>query len=393
MLRNLDEDGIVRVGASVESKDILVGIVAPKGEVELTAEEKLLRAIFGEYARDVRDNSLKLPHGDKGIVIGVQVLDKEKGDKLNPGVLQQVKVWVARTQKISVGDKLTGIHGDKGVISMILPEADMPYMEDGTPIDIILSPMFVKRMNVGQIREMHIASQAKILGKKVEVPPFTPIDDQRLLNELKEKGYNWTEKVKLYDGRTGLAFDKPVAVGPRYIVKLNHLSSDKIHARSTGPYTIVTQQPLGGKAQFGGQRFGEMEVWALEAHAVPNVLQEMLTIKSDDVLGRAAAYKAIIQGQPIDPPSTPESYKVLVSELRALGVELEPVYGEEIESDRIYDDEDESNPFGKPFEDEPIDMSVDEDLEAVVDEGVAKELEENENFEVREEVDVDIKES
>lgn len=385
MLRNLDEDGIVRVGASVESKDILVGIVAPKGEVELTAEEKLLRAIFGEYARDVRDNSLKLPHGDKGIVIGVQVLDKEKGDKLNPGVLQQVKVWVARTQKISVGDKLTGIHGDKGVISMILPEADMPYMEDGTPIDIILSPMFVKRMNVGQIREMHIASQAKLLGTKVEVPPFTPIDDEKLLKELKQKGYNWTEKIKLYDGRTGLPFDKAVAVGPRYIVKLNHLSSDKIHARSTGPYTIVTQQPLGGKAQFGGQRFGEMEVWALEAHAVPNVLQEMLTIKSDDVLGRAAAYKAIIQDQPIDPPSTPESYKVLVSELRALGVELEPVYGEEIASDSIYEDEEENNPFGKPFEDEPIDLSIDDSEDDSVVQTDVSDIEQDESFEIVEE--------
>ncbi|MCA9385801.1 DNA-directed RNA polymerase subunit beta [Candidatus Dojkabacteria bacterium] len=325
LLRNLDEDGIVRVGASVESKDILVGIVAPKGEVELTAEEKLLRAIFGEYARDVRDNSLRLPHGDSGIVIGVQVLDKEKGDKLNPGVLKQVKVWVARTKKIQVGDKLTGIHGDKGVISKILPEADMPYMEDGTPIDIILSPMFVKRMNVGQIKEMHVAAQAEKLGKKVTVPPFTPIDDEMLVEELKKQGIDWAEKITLYDGRTGLPFDKKVTVGPRYIVKLNHLSSDKIHARSTGPYTVVTQQPLGGKAQFGGQRFGEMEVWALEAHAVPNVLQEMLTIKSDDVVGRAAAYKSIIQGMPIDPPSTPESFRVFKSELQALGVKLSEI--------------------------------------------------------------------
>ncbi|MBP9758580.1 DNA-directed RNA polymerase subunit beta [Candidatus Dojkabacteria bacterium] len=335
LLRNLDESGIVRVGASVSNKDILVGIVAPKGEVELTAEEKLLRAIFGEYARDVRDNSLKMPHGDRGIVIGVQVLDKDKGDKLNPGVLKQVKVWVARTQKISVGDKLTGIHGDKGVISKILPEADMPYMEDGTPIDIILSPMFVKRMNVGQIREMQVASKAQKLGIRVTVPPFTPIDEEVLNKMLKEQKIDWTEKITLYDGRTGLPFDKHVAVGPRYIIKLNHLSSEKIHSRSTGPYTIVTQQPLGGKAQYGGQRFGEMEVWALEAHAVPHVLHEMLTIKSDDVVGRAAAYKSIIQGETIESPSTPESFRVFISELRALGVNIEPINKVEVEEESI----------------------------------------------------------
>ena len=335
LLRNLDESGIVRVGASVSSKDILVGIVAPKGEVELTAEEKLLRAIFGEYARDVRDNSLKMPHGDRGIVIGVQVLDKDKGDKLNPGVLKQVKVWVARTQKISIGDKLTGIHGDKGVISKILPQADMPYAEDGTPIDIILSPMFVKRMNVGQIREMHVASKAQRLGVKVTVPPFTPIDEGVLDKMLKDQGIDWTEKIILYDGRTGMPFDKPVAVGPRYIIKLNHLSSEKIHSRSTGPYTIVTQQPLGGKAQYGGQRFGEMEVWALEAHAVPHVLHEMLTIKSDDVVGRASAYKSIIQGETIESPSTPESFRVFISELRALGINVEPINKVEVEEDSI----------------------------------------------------------
>lgn len=335
LLRNLDESGIVRVGASVSSKDILVGIVAPKGEVELTAEEKLLRAIFGEYARDVRDNSLKMPHGDKGIVIGVQVLDKDKGDKLNPGVLKQVKVWVARTQKISIGDKLTGIHGDKGVISKILPESDMPYMEDGTPIDIILSPMFVKRMNVGQIREMHVASKAAKLGVRVTVPPFTPIDEKVLDKMLKDNKIDWAEKITLIDGRTGMPFDKKVAVGPRYIIKLNHLSSEKIHSRSTGPYTIVTQQPLGGKAQYGGQRFGEMEVWALEAHAVPNVLHEMLTIKSDDVVGRAAAYKSIIQGETIESPSTPESFRVFISELRALGINVEPINKVEVEEENI----------------------------------------------------------
>jgi DNA-directed RNA polymerase subunit beta len=333
-LRNLDESGIVRIGAAVHSKDILVGIIAPKGETELTAEEKLLRAIFGEYARDVRDNSLRLPHGDKGIVIGVQVLDKEEGDKLNPGVLKQVKVWVARTGKISVGDKLTGLHGDKGVISAILPEEEMPYTENGTPVDIILGPSsMVKRMNLGQLKETTTAAKADRLGVKVEVPPFTPIDDNILDDMLDEEGIKFTDKLVLHDGRTGEPFPNPVLVGRRHIIKLNHLSADKIHARSTGAYTMVTQQPLGGKAQMGGQRFGEMEVWALEAHAVPNVLHEMLTIKSDDVVGRSAAYKAIIQGQPIAPPNIPESFKVLVSELRALCLNLDLVEAEVDEQD------------------------------------------------------------
>jgi len=328
-LRNLDESGVVRVGASVDAQDILVGIIAPKGETELTAEEKLLRAIFGEYARDVRDNSLRVPHGDKGVVIGVQLLDKVNGDKLNPGVLKQVKVWVARTSKIEVGDKLTGLHGDKGVIAKVLPVEDMPYMEDGTPVDIVLSPMFVKRMNIGQIREMEVAAKAKKIGEKVIIPPFAELDLDRLEKKLKEKGEHFESKTTLYDGRTGEKFHGQVVVGPRYILKLNHLSSDKIHARSTGAYTMVTQQPLGGKAQFGGQRFGEMEVWALEAHAVPNVLHEMLTIKSDDVVGRAAAYKSIIQGEPIDPPTIPESFKVLLAELRALGLSLDMIEAEE----------------------------------------------------------------
>ncbi len=325
-LRNLDETGVVRVGAYVHSQDILVGIIAPKGETELTAEEKLLRAIFGEYARDVRDNSLRLPHGDNGIITGVQVLDKDSGDKLNPGVLKQVKVWVARTSKISVGDKLTGLHGDKGVITSILPEEEMPYLEDGTQVDIILGPSsMVKRMNLGQLQETRIASKARALGIKVEVPPFARFAEEILDAELKKAGKTVSEKVTVYSGKTGEAYPEPILVGPRHIIKLNHLSADKIHARSTGSYTMVTQQPLGGKAQMGGQRFGEMEVWALQAHAVPNVLHEMLTIKSDDVVGRAAAYKSMIQGQPIAPPYIPESFKVLVSELRALCLNLDPI--------------------------------------------------------------------
>ena len=320
-LRNLNDEGIVRIGAAVSSQDILVGIIAPKGETELTAEEKLLRAIFGEYARDVRDNSLRLPHGDEGIVIGVQLLDKIKGDKLNPGVIKQVKVWVARTSKISVGDKLTGLHGDKGVVSRILPDEDMPFLKDGTRIDIVLSPMFVKRMNIGQLKELEVAQKAQQAGVKVEVPPFAQLDMDILAKLMPKDSID--VKRTLYDGRTGEAFDKKVLIGSRYVVKLNHLSSDKIHARSTGSYTLVTQQPLGGKAQFGGQRFGEMEVWALEAHAAVHNLQELLTIKSDDVVGRASAYKSIIQGTEIEAPNIPESFKVFINELRALGLNPE----------------------------------------------------------------------
>ncbi|MBN2016512.1 DNA-directed RNA polymerase subunit beta [Candidatus Dojkabacteria bacterium] len=335
-LRNLGEDGIVRIGARVEPRDILVGIIAPKGETELTAEEKLLRAIFGEYARDVRDNSLQLPHGERGIVIDTQVLDKEDGAKLAPGVLKQIKVWVARTHKVSIGDKLTGRHGDKGCICKILPVEDMPYLEDGTPVDIILSsPLFIKRMNLGQLMETHVGRIAQQLGIKVEVPIFAETNEDKVLALAKEKGISLDKKVNLYDGRTGKMFPERIVVGPRYILKLKHLADDKVHARSTGPYTMVTQQPLGGKAQFGGQRFGEMEVWALEAHTAPNVLQEMLTIKSDDVVGRAEAYKAIIQGLAVESPNIPESFKVLISELRSLGLNLEMVDGEVSEKPEV----------------------------------------------------------
>lgn len=323
-LRNLDEEGIVRIGARVEPRDILVGIIAPKGETELTAEEKLLRAIFGEYARDVRDNSMRLPHGEEGIVIDTQVLSKEDGAKLPPGVIKQIKVWVARTHKISIGDKLTGRHGDKGCISKVLPLEDMPYLEDGTPVDIVLSsPLFIKRMNLGQLKETHIGRIAQELGISVEAPVFSEINEDKLYSMAKKKGVKTDKKVPLFDGRTGEKMPRKVVVGPRYILKLKHLADEKVHARSTGPYTMVTQQPLGGKAQFGGQRFGEMEVWALEAHTAPNVLQEMLTIKSDDVIGRADAYKSIIQGLPVEAPNVPESFKVLISELRSLGLELE----------------------------------------------------------------------
>ncbi len=326
-LRNLDQSGVVNIGSRVEPRDILIGIIAPKGETELTAEEKLLRSIFGEYARDVRDNSLRLPHGERGIVIETQVLDKEDGARLSPGVLKQIKIWVARTHKISIGDKLTGRHGGKGVITKVLPEEDMPFLANGKPVDIILSPLFIKRMNMGQLMETYWGKIAQQLGVKLSLPVFADQDYDGFLAMAKKKGINTDSKVALYDGRTGNRIDQKVVVGPRYILKLKHLADDKVHARSTGPYTMVTQQPLGGKAQFGGQRFGEMEVWALEAHTAPNVLQEMLTIKSDDVVGRANAYKSIIQGVPVEAPNVPESFKVLIPEIRALGINLEMLGG------------------------------------------------------------------
>lgn len=325
-LRNLDETGTVRVGASVDSNDILVGIIAPKGESELTAEEKLLRAIFGEYSRDVRDNSLRMPYGDRGIVIGTQVLDKNSGAKLNSGVIKQVKVWVAKTHRISVGDKLTGFHGEKGVITKIVPEEDMPFTNDGTRIDVILNPTgMIKRMNVGQLIEAYIGNICRKLNVKAEVQPFGEYSADPILKLAEKAGISTEEKIDLYDGRTGKKFPSKIAVGTKYFLKLGHLADNKIHARSTGPYTLVTQQPLRGKAQRGGRRFGEMEVWALEAHGVPSVLHEMLTIKSDDVVGRAAAYKAIITGNKITAPNIPESFNVLDKELAGLGIKLDKI--------------------------------------------------------------------
>jgi len=328
-LRNLDEDGVVRIGASVSANDILVGIIAPKGESELTAEEKLLRAIFGEYARDVRDNSLRMPYGEHGVVVAVQILDRDSGAKLNAGVLKQVKVWVAKTHRISIGDKLTGFHGDKGVITKVVAEEDMPHTADGQPVDIILGPSsMIRRMNIGQLMEVHVGELARKIGVKVQVQPFSEFSMDPLLELAKAKGVKYEEKVELWDGRTGEKYKQNVTVGMKYMFKLDHLADHKVHARSTGPYTLVTQQPLRGKAQRGGRRFGEMEVWALEAHAVPNVLHEMLTIKSDDVVGRAAAYKSIISGQKITAPNVPESFNVLDKELAGLAVKLDKINAE-----------------------------------------------------------------
>ncbi|BCX14525.1 MAG: DNA-directed RNA polymerase subunit beta [Patescibacteria group bacterium] len=323
-LANLAEDGIVVVGAEVGPNDILVGKIAPKGETELTAEERLLRAIFGEKAREVRDTSLRLPHGERGIVVDVQILDREKGDELGAGVIKRVIVRVAQMRKITVGDKVAGRHGNKGVIAKVMPVADMPFLADGTPVDIIISPLsVVSRMNLGQLLECHLGWAAQKQGIKVALPVFDEIGEDRIVNELKKANLPVNGKARLFDGRTGEAFLEDTTVGIAYIIKLNHMVEDKTHARSTGPYSLVTQQPLGGKAQMGGQRLGEMEVWALEAHRAAYTLQEMLTIKSDDIVGRAKAFEAIVKGVDIPQSTVPESFKVLVRELNSLCLSIE----------------------------------------------------------------------
>ena len=323
-LRNLDERGIIYVGAEVGPQDILVGKITPKGETELTAEEKLLRAIFGEKAREVKDTSLRVPHGERGKIIEVKVFSREAGDELAPGVNQLVRVSIAQKRKIGAGDKMAGRHGNKGVISRVLPIEDMPFLPDGTPIDIILNPLGVPhRMNIGQIMETHLGWAAKALGFKIATPVFDGATEEDIEYYLKRAGLPETGKVQLFDGRTGEPFDHPVTVGYKYMLKLAHLVEDKVHARSTGPYSLITQQPLGGKAQFGGQRFGEMEVWALEAYGAAHILQEILTVKSDDVVGRVKTYEAIVKGENIMEPGVPESFKVLVKELQSLGINVE----------------------------------------------------------------------
>ena len=325
-MANLDEDGIVVVGSDVVPGDILVGKIAPKGETELTAEERLLRAIFGEQAREVRDTSLRMPHGEKGTVISVQILDRKKGDELEPGTLRKIIIEVAQFRHVVVGDKLAGRHGNKGVISKILPQADMPYLADGTPIDIIISPISVlARMNLGQLLEAHLGWACSKLNIKVGIPAFEEVGEDRIIASLKQAKLPENGKITLYDGRTGESYDNSVVVGIEYIMKLIHMVEDKTHARSTGPYSLVTQQPLGGKAQMGGQRLGEMEVWALDAHRARYTLQEMLTIKSDDVVGRAKAFEAIVKGVDIPTPRVPESFKVLIKELASLGLNVIPI--------------------------------------------------------------------
>ena len=340
-LKDLDERGIIRVGAEVTTGDILVGKVTPKGETDLTAEERLLRAIFGEKAREVRDTSLKLPHGESGIVVDVKVFTRENGDELSPGVNQCVRVYIAQKRKISVGDKMAGRHGNKGVVSRILPVEDMPFLPDGTPLDIVLNPLGVpSRMNIGQVLEVHLGYAAKTLGWKVATPIFNGANERDIQELLKEAGLNENGKSWLYDGRTGQRFDNPVTVGYVYFLKLHHLVDDKIHARSTGPYSLVTQQPLGGKAQFGGQRFGEMEVWALEAYGAAYTLQEILTVKSDDTTGRVRTYEAIVKGRNIPKPGVPESFRVMMKELQALCLDIR-VLDKDGNTVDIRDDEDD----------------------------------------------------
>ena len=334
-LKDLDERGIIRIGAEVRAGDVLVGKVTPKGETELTAEERLLRAIFGEKAREVRDTSLRIPHGESGIVVDVRVFTRENGDELPPGVNQLVRVYVAQKRKVSVGDKMAGRHGNKGVISRILPVEDMPFLPDGTPLQIVLNPLGVpSRMNIGQVLEVHLGYAAKALGWKIATPVFDGANEQDVIDTLKKAGLPEDGKTVLYDGRTGEPFDSRVTVGYMYYLKLAHLVDDKIHARSTGPYSLVTQQPLGGKAQFGGQRFGEMEVWALEAYGAAYSLQEILTVKSDDVVGRVKTYEAIVKGENVPEPGIPESFKVLMKELQSLALDVK-VFTEEREEIEI----------------------------------------------------------
>ncbi|KKM12680.1 DNA-directed RNA polymerase subunit beta [Clostridiales bacterium PH28_bin88] len=341
VLRDLDDRGIIRVGAEVRPGDILVGKVTPKGETELTAEERLLRAIFGEKAREVRDTSLRVPHGETGMVVDVKVFSRENGDELAPGVNQLVRVYVAQKRKISEGDKMAGRHGNKGVISRILPEEDMPFLPDGTPVEIVLNPLGVpSRMNIGQVLECHLGWAAKALGFHVATPVFDGADEEDIIETLKKAELPETGKTVLRDGRTGEPFDNPVTVGYVYMLKLAHLVDDKIHARSTGPYSLVTQQPLGGKAQFGGQRFGEMEVWALEAYGAAYTLQEILTVKSDDVVGRVKTYEAIVKGENVPEPGVPESFKVLIKELQSLGLDVKVLSEEDREIEIREDDDD-----------------------------------------------------
>ena len=434
-LKDLDERGIIRIGAEVRAGDILVGKVTPKGETELTAEERLLRAIFGEKAREVRDTSLKVPHGEYGIVVDAKVFTRENGDELSPGVNQAVRIYIAQKRKISVGDKMAGRHGNKGVVSRVLPVEDMPFLPNGRPLDIVLNPLGVpSRMNIGQVLEIHLSLAAKALGFNIATPVFDGANEidimdtldlandyvnlewdefeekykEELLPEVMEYLYEnrdhrklWKGvpisrdgKVRLRDGRTGEYFDSPVTIGHMHYLKLHHLVDDKIHARSTGPYSLVTQQPLGGKAQFGGQRFGEMEVWALEAYGASYTLQEILTVKSDDVVGRVKTYEAIIKGENIPDPGIPESFKVLLKELQSLGLDVRVLkddnteveimetidYGDTdlrsiIEGDRRYDDDEESygeHGFSKQefegeelvdIEEEPDDIDFDEILD------------------------------
>ena len=379
-IKNLDDRGIIRIGAEVNSGDILVGKVTPKGETELTPEERLLRAIFGEKAREVRDTSLKVPHGESGIIVDIKIFTRENGDDLSPGVNELVRCYIAKKRKIKVGDKMAGRHGNKGVISRVLPEEDMPYMEDGTPMDIVLNPQGIpSRMNIGQVLEVHLGLAAKKLGWHVATSVFDGANEYDIMDALEEAGYPRNGKLELFDGRTGDAFENNITVGYMYYLKLHHLVDDKLHARSTGPYSLVTQQPLGGKAQFGGQRFGEMEVWALEAYGASHILQEILTVKSDDVKGRVETYEAIVKGENIPEPGMPESFRVLMKELQSLCLDVNALDAEGSPID-IKESVDEEN-----HDDFKIESIVPDDIE---DTHVIEEVEEEKDeYEEEEEFD------
>ncbi len=372
-LKDLDADGIIRIGAEVQPGDILVGKVTPKGETELTPEERLLRAIFGEKAREVRDTSLKVPHGEGGIVVDVKIFTRENKDELSPGVNKLVRVYIAQKRKVQVGDKMAGRHGNKGVISRVLPQADMPFLADGTPLQIVLNPLGVpSRMNIGQVLEVHLGLVCKQLGWKIATPVFDGATEQDIKSLFQENNILNPEgkvdgKIQVYDGRTGEPFENRVTVGVQYMIKLIHLVDDKIHARSIGPYSLVTQQPLGGKAQFGGQRFGEMEVWALEAYGAAHILQEILTVKSDDIVGRVKTYESIVKGNNISEPGIPEAFKVLLKELQSLALDIKVLTesGEELVI-RELDDDDEAIPSARAREAQEQEAKIpEEELELV----------------------------
>ena len=381
-LKNLDETGVIRIGAHVKPGDILVGKISPKGETELTAEEKLLRAIFGEKSREVRDVSLRVPHGEEGTIIDVKRYTKQNSDELKSGVNEVIRIYIGQKRKITVGDKMAGRHGNKGVISRILPAEDMPYLPDGTPIDIVLNPQGVpSRMNLGQVLEVHLGEVARTLGVKFATPIFDGASGVDIKELFKIAGIREDGKTYLYDGRTGERFDNPVTVGIMYVLKLHHLVDDKIHARSTGSYSLVTKQPLGGKAQFGGQRFGEMEVWALEGYGAAHTLQEMLTVKSDDIKQREKTYLAIVKGENIPKPGIPESFRVLVKELQGLGLNLE-MYSENNEEVILKEDEDLEKDNTIKSRNEIVHKHHDGEIEEDDDEDTAEESFEHEFEEI-----------
>ena len=380
-LKNLDETGVIRIGAHVKPGDILVGKISPKGETELTAEEKLLRAIFGEKSREVRDVSLRVPHGEEGTIIDVKRYTKQNSDELKSGVNEVIRIYIGQKRKITVGDKMAGRHGNKGVISRILPAEDMPYLPDGTPIDIVLNPQGVpSRMNLGQVLEVHLGEVARTLGIKFATPIFDGASGIDIKELFKISGIREDGKTYIYDGRTGERFDNPVTVGIMYVLKLHHLVDDKIHARSTGSYSLVTKQPLGGKAQFGGQRFGEMEVWALEGYGAAHTLQEMLTVKSDDIKQREKTYLSIVKGENIPKPGIPESFRVLVKELQGLGLNLE-MYKENNEEVVLREDEDLEKDNTIRSRDEIVHKHHEEDIDEEIEEDDEIDEMEEENFE------------